>query len=69
MIKEVETLQALVALITQEEFDSMKAMRFRMRKADKALWMDLMFYYKNRELPKEENKRYRSGAAVYSSLL
>ena len=42
-IKEVEALQAMGALITQEA-DSMCAMSFRMMKADKALWMDLKFY-------------------------
>ena len=41
-IKEVEALQVMGALITQEA-DSMSAMSFRMRKADKALWMDMKF--------------------------
>ena len=42
-IKEVGALQALEALITKEA-DSMSAMKFRMRKADMALWMDMKFY-------------------------
>ena len=46
------------AMITQEA-DSMRAMRFRMRKADKALWMDLKFY-KNKGIAEERKpKRYR----------
>ena len=48
-VKEVKALQAMGAMITQES-DSMSAMRFRVRKADKAVWMDMRFY-KNSGIP------------------
>ena len=51
MIREVEALMAMGALITKEA-GSMSAMKFRMNNADKALWMDIKFY-KNKELLKE----------------
>ena len=50
----MEALKAIRALITREA-DSMSAMKFRMCKADKALWMDMKFHKKTKELPKEEN--------------
>ena len=40
VIREVETLNAMEALITNEA-DSMSAMKFRRNKADKALWMEM----------------------------
>ena len=49
MIKEVDTLRTMAA-----EADSMSAMRFGMKKADKAMWMDMKFY-KTTELRKEGN--------------
>ena len=51
VIKEVTTLQAIGALISKEA-DSMSALKFRMNKADKALWMDIKFT-KTKELLKE----------------
>ena len=39
-ILEVGTLQGMGALITKEA-DSMSAMKFRMKKAERALWMDM----------------------------
>ena len=47
VIKEVETLQAMGALISKEA-DSTSAFKFRMNTADKALWTDMKFY-KNKE--------------------
>ena len=44
------------ALISKEA-DLMSALRFRMNKADKALWMDMKFYKKTKELLKEENTK------------
>ena len=41
-IKEVDSLRTMGALITKEA-DSMTAMKFRMNKADKAMWMDMEF--------------------------
>ena len=55
MIKEVTTLQAMGAL-TSKEADSMSALKFRMNKADKAMWMDMKLY-KNKELLKERNTK------------
>ena len=43
MIGEVEALKAMGALITKEA-DSMSAVKFRMNKADKALWKDMIFF-------------------------
>ena len=43
VIKEVATLQAMGALISKEA-DSMSALKFRMNKADKALWMDMKLH-------------------------
>ena len=57
-IKEVEALQAMGALITQET-DLMSAMQFRMRKVGKALWMDLKFYKNERIAEGRQDKRYR----------
>ena len=57
-MRKVETLKAMRALITKEA-DSMSAMKFRMNKADKALWMDMKFY-KNKGIAEGRNtKRYR----------
>ena len=58
VIKEVETLQAMGALISKEA-DSTSALKFRMNTADKALWMDIQFY-KNKGLAEgRKHKRYR----------
>ena len=46
VIRDVDALRAMGALISKEA-DSMSAMRFRMNKADEALWMDMNFYKKN----------------------
>ena len=43
VIKEVATLKAMGALISKEA-ESMSALKFRMNKADKALWMEMKFY-------------------------
>ena len=43
VIGEVETLKAMGALMSKEA-DSMSAMKFRMNKADKALWIDMKLY-------------------------
>ena len=43
MIQEVNSVKTMGALITKEA-DSMSAMKFRMIKADKAMWMDMKFY-------------------------
>ena len=45
VIKEVETLKAIGALISKEA-DSMSALKFRMYKANKAVWMDMKFLQK-----------------------
>ena len=69
-VKEVETLQDMGVLITQEA-DPMSAMRFRMRKADKAFWMDMEFY-KNKSIAEgRKHKRYREvvESCILSSLL
>ena len=61
VIKEVTTLQAMGALISKEA-DSMSALKFRLNKADKALWMDIQFY-KNKGIPEgRKHKRYREGS-------
>ena len=57
-VKEVTVLQAMGAMITHEA-DSMSAMRFRMRKADKAWCVDTKFY-KNTGIAKgRKHKRFR----------
>ena len=43
IIKEVDRLRTMGALVTKEA-DSISAIRFRMNKADKAMWMDIRFY-------------------------
>ena len=58
LIKEVEALQAMGALITREA-DSMSAVKFRMRKVDKALWMEMKFYENNGFAEGTKHKRYR----------
>ena len=45
VIREVTSLQAMGALISKEA-DSVSALKFRMNKVDKALWMDMKFYKK-----------------------
>ena len=58
VIREVETLKAMEALITNEA-DSMSAMKFRINKADKALWMDMKLH-KNKVIAEgSKHKRYR----------
>ena len=57
------------ALITKEA-DSMSAMKFRMSKADKALWMDMKFYKEKGVAEREEAQKIpRSGSSVHSSLI
>ena len=58
VIKEVTTLQAMGARISKEA-DSMSALKFRMNKADKALWMDMEFYKNNGIAEGRKHKRYR----------
>ena len=43
MIKEVDSLRTMGAPVTKEA-DSMSDMRFRMNKADMAMWMDMKFF-------------------------
>ena len=57
VIKEVELLQAMEALISKEA-DSMSALKFRMNKVDKSLWM-VMKFHKTKEFLKEGHKQYR----------
>ena len=63
VIKEVETLGAIGALISKEA-DFMSAMQFRMNKADKALWMDTQCYT---EKGIAQNVQ-RGGSIMHSSL-
>ena len=58
VIKEVTSLQAMGALISKEA-DSVSALKFRMNKADKALWMDMKFYKKKEIAEGKKHKRYR----------
>ena len=58
VIREVETLKAMGALIT-EEADSVSAMKFRMNQADKAFRMDMKFYKNKGTAKGREHKRYR----------
>ena len=46
------------ALISKKA-DSMSAMKFRMNKADKALWMDMKFYKNEGIAEGWKHKRYR----------
>ena len=66
MIKEVDSLRTMGALITKEA-DSMSALKFRMSKADKALWMEMNFQ-KNYVIA-EEGKHTRYREVVRSCLL
>ena len=66
MIREVKALKAMGALITKEA-DSMSALKFRMDKADNALWMDMKFY-KNKGIAEgRKHKKYQE--VVQSCLL
>ena len=69
MINKVEALQAMGALITKEA-DSTSAMKFRMGKADKSLWMSMKFS-KNKGIAegRKHKKRQINGASVLSSLM
>ena len=69
MIKEVDSLRTVGALVTKET-DSMSAMRFRMNKADKVKWMDMKSYKTNRNCRRKETQKIqRSGTFVHSSLM
>ena len=69
MIQEVNSVKTMGALITKEA-DSMSAMKFRMIKADKAMWMDVKFYKNKRNcVGKETQKIQGGGAIVHSSLM
>ena len=68
VIKGVETLKAMGALISHEA-DLVSALKFRMNKADKALWMDMKFYKKRNCRRKETQKVQRGGSIVHSSLM
>ena len=48
-----------VVLTSSKEADSMSAMRSRMNKADKAMWMDMKFYTNNGIAEGRKHKRYR----------
>ena len=62
----MDSLRTMEALITREA-DSMSAMKFRMNKADKAMWMD-MKVYKNKGIAEgRKHRRYRE--VVQSCLL
>ena len=58
VIKEVETLKAMGALISKEA-DSMSALKFRMNKADKALWMDRKSYKNEGIVEGRKHTRHR----------
>ena len=55
VIREVEALKAMGALITKEA-DSMSAVKFQTNKADKAMWMDTHFY-KNKGIAEGKNHK------------
>ena len=58
VIKEVDSLKTLGAIITKKA-DSKSAMKFRMNKAGKAMWMDMKFY-KNKGIAEvRTHRRYR----------
>ena len=57
-IKEVTSLQAMGALISKEA-DSMTALKFRMNKADKAMWMDMEFYTNKGIAEGKKHRKYR----------
>ena len=61
VIKEVAALQAMGALISKEA-DSMSTLKFRMNKADSALWLDMKFYENNGIAEGRKHKRYREVA-------
>ena len=72
MIKEVDSLRTVGALITKKA-ESMSAMKFRMNKADKAdkaMWVDMKFY-QNRGIAegKKTQKIRINCAVVHSSLM
>ena len=67
MIKEVDSLKSMVALITKEA-DSTSAMRFRMNKTDNAMWMYRKFF-KNKKSRKEGNTEDTECAIVHSLLM
>ena len=54
VIREVEALKAMGALITKEA-DSMSPVKFRTNEADKAMWMDTHFY-KNKGIAEGNTK-------------
>ena len=58
VIREVEALKAMGALISKEG-DSTRAMKFRMNTEDKALWMDMKFYKNNGIAEGRKHKRYK----------
>ena len=58
VIKEVATLKAMGALISTEA-DSMSAVKFRMNKADKALWIDIKIYKNKGIAAGSKHTRYR----------
>ena len=66
MIKEVNSLRTMEALISKEA-ESISAMRFQMKKQGKAMWMDMKFYKNRRIAEGREHKRYRG--IVQSCLL
>ena len=58
MIKEVDSLRTMGALITKEA-DSMSAMKFRINKADKGMWMGMKFFKNKRIAEGRKHRRYR----------
>ena len=51
-------MKALGALLSKEA-DSMSALKFRMNKADEALWMDMKFYKNKRVADGRTHKRFK----------
>ena len=68
MIKEVDSLRTLGALI-KKEADSLSAMRFRMNKADKAMWMDMKFLREQRNCGRKETQKIQGDSAIMPSSL
>ena len=69
VIKEVDSLRTMEALITKDA-DSMSAMRFRMNKANKAMWMDMKLLQEQRDGGRKKTQKVQgSGTSVHPSLM
>ena len=64
MIRKVDALQAMGALITKEA-GSMSPMKCRMSKADKAPWVDMKFFRKKETAEGRRHKRFREVVQMY----